>query len=249
MGLMRSKTLVLTMSLFAGAPFATRAGAETAASTRLGTAQSSPTAKETLAGIASILAEALPKAPSVDQEGAAEPILLPEMAVTKPAPVQLDYLVVRQDAAAFFEILARDTGQRLDLDPKVGGTLTGLRLTGTLDQVMEKAAAPLGLDWFAFNGVLYVSDQSAALTRLVRLGDLDPKRVIAVLDDSGFPTDRMAIKPSSDASALALSGPPKLLALAEAMIEGIPPERIADVAERRKITLRRGTDEETVQLP
>ena len=192
-------------------------------------------------------------------EAAAEPAAAPNVAVMlpegtasqTPAAATLDYLVVRQDSSALFEDLARDLGLRLDLSDGVHGTLSDRRLIGTRDEVLEAATKDLGLDWFIFNGVLYVSDRTEALTRIVRMGDLKPEKVMTVLADSGLATERLDIESSASGTALALSGPPKLLALAEAMIEGIPPtpvDRVAD-ATARIVTVRRGIETERVQLP
>lgn len=171
--------------------------------------------------------------------------------VSDGASVRFDYLVVRQDARALFGVLARDMGLRLDMSDRVRGTIAEFRLSGTRDEVLATAAEQLGLDWFAFNGALYVSDRSEALIRIVRLGDLKPEKVIAVLRNSGLPADRLNIEPAAEGTALALSGPPKLLALAEAIIEGIPPapkERAAEAA-ARIVTIRRANEAEKVQLP
>lgn len=163
----------------------------------------------------------------------------------------LDYLVVSQDATALFEMIARDVGMRLDLSSKVHGVLAGIRLTGSSDGILDDATNKLGLDWFAFNGVIYVSSRPEAMTRIVRLGNLKSGKVLTVLTESGLAVDRLDIKPSADGTSLALSGPPKLLALAEAMIEGIPPapvERVAE-SEARIVTIRRGNESEKVRLP
>jgi hypothetical protein len=168
-----------------------------------------------------------------------------------PTVEMLDYLVVRQASSALFEALARDLELRLDLSDGVHGTLSDRRLTGTREEVLEAAAKDLGLDWFIFNGVLYVSDGTEALTRIVRMGDLKPEKVMTVLAESGLETERLDVESSAGGTALALSGPPKLLALAEAIIEGIPPPPVDRVVESpaRIVTVRRGNAAERVQLP
>ncbi len=177
---------------------------------------------------------------------------LPNFAEPAAQPTALlDYFVVGQGARALFEVIAADVGMRLDLSDKVNSPLHNARLTGTRDEVLDAAAVKLGLDWFAFNGVLYVSNRSEALTRIVRLGGLKAEKVLVLLTESGLAVERLDIKPSADSASLALSGPPKLLALAEAMIEGIPPvpvERIAET-EARIVTIRRGNAAERVRLP
>lgn len=191
---------------------------------------------------------------AAEQDAAAVPatVALPVQSETvTQSAVLLDYLVVGQDAAGLFDVIARAVGMRLDLSDKVRGTVNNTRLTGTSDEILDVVAKELGLDWFAFNGVLYVSDRSEALTRIVRLGGLKADPVLDVLRNSGLAVERLDIKPSADGAALAMSGPPKLLALAETMIEGITPvpvERLAESA-ARIVTIRRGNEAEKVRLP
>ena len=193
------------------------------------------------------------EAPAPEPAGALSVMLTLAEGVAAQSPVAetFDYLVIRQESSALFEALARDLGLRLDLSDGVHGTLSDRRLTGTRDEVLEAATIDLGLDWFIFNGVLYVSDRTDALTRIVRMGDLKPEKVMTVLTDSGLAIDGLDVESSAGGTALALSGPPKLLALAEAIIEGIPPAPVDRVAETpaRIVTVRRGNEAERVQLP
>jgi hypothetical protein len=177
----------------------------------------------------------------------------PSLSVEVPvvAPAALDYLIVRESTAAVFDVISGDLELRLDLSDKVSGSLSDMRLSGTRDEILNALAAELGLDWFIFNGVIYVSGRTEALTRIVRLGDLGPAKVVVTLAESGLPTDKLSIEPSADGLAIAVSGPPKLLALAEAMIEGIPRSVVANRVEAspHTVKVRRGTDEENVSLP
>lgn len=206
----------------------------------------------TVLGLACVSVVVASMALADENAGATTGIPTPRLLVpVAQEPTELDYMVVRQDAAAMFAVLAGDMKLRLDLSDKVHGTFSDIRLSGTPDEIMEVAADEVGIDWFAFNGALYVSSTSEALTRIVRLGELQEDKVMSVLRDSGLPIDKLDVKPAAQGNALALSGPPKLLALAEALIEGIPPapkERVAEAAEKI-VTIRRGIDTEKVRLP
>ncbi len=179
-----------------------------------------------------------------------EPLLLSAETLAPPQEI-FDYRVVDQESGALFEVIARDLGMRSVVSDKVFGSITGMRLSGNRDEVLDAVAAKLGLDWFAYNEVLYISNRSEALTRIVRLEGPKVEKVMTVLLESGLPLGKLKITPASANMALSLSGPPKLLALAEVMIEGIPPEptQATEKPATRVVTIRRGNDAEKIYLP
>lgn len=154
-----------------------------------------------------------------------------------------DYLVLNQPVAAFLEMLARDRDVRLTLTDRVRGTIAGMRLSGSVSEILDNLAEAHALDWFAFNGVIHVSARGEATTRLIRLGDLDSDHAIDILDEAGLALDRYPVRATAERSTVAISGPPRMLAVAEAVIESIPRRQAAGPAPRatrRMITVRRG---------
>jgi type III secretion protein C len=163
--------------------------------------------------------------------------------------VKQDHLVILQPVQLLLEQVTRQAGLRLKLTDGVKGVVRNLRATGTTDQVLDSIAATQGLDWFLFNGVVHVSSRTEVATRLIRLGDLSPAQALAALQETGLPAERIDTRTTSAGNALALSGPPELLALVEAVIESIPPQVAqARLETPRTVVERRGNEAQRVIL-
>ncbi|WP_028957532.1 hypothetical protein [Sulfitobacter sp. 20_GPM-1509m] len=163
-----------------------------------------------------------------------------------------DYFVLKISVPDFLDLLARDGSLRLDVTQRVRGTITDMRLTGTVNMILDRVCDVYALDWFAFNGVIHISARSEAMTRLIRLGDLDSESAIEVLQEAGLALEHYPIRTTAERSTIAMSGPPRMLALAEAVIESIP-DRSVDIpvprSAKRSIIVRRGTEIEHVATP
>lgn len=162
----------------------------------------------------------------------------------------VEYYVFDQSAGAFLRNLERDTDLRFQISPNVSGQLRNLSLRGGTDDVMNAVTGNLGLEWYSFNDVIHVSAKSEAGTRVVRLGDLSAVKAVAGLVDSGLPMGKFPAQVTGEGAALALSGPPSFLALAEAVIETMPEVRqvAAVVPLGRSIVIRRGVQVQTTPL-
>ncbi len=157
---------------------------------------------------------------------------------------EINYYVVDQPVTAFLSELERSTPLRFQVSENVRGRLFNVGLHGDTDRVMSVISQKLGLDWYKFNGVIHVSSKSESATRVVRLGDLQPEQALLALTESGLPIDSFSAQVTGEGSALALSGPPTFLALAEAVIEAIPETQAEVIAVKmaRSIRVRRGTE-------
>jgi hypothetical protein len=155
-----------------------------------------------------------------------------------------DYLIILQPVQVLLETVAKESGLRIALSDNVKGVLRNLRATGTTAEVLDAVCANLGLDWFAFNGIIHVSTRSEATTRMVKLGDLVPEQAVDALSAAGLPLTKLEVRPTSIDNVLAMSGPPELLAIAEAVIEGIPPHVASTPksAPLQTVLVRRGND-------
>lgn len=152
---------------------------------------------------------------------------------------ELSYLVVRQPIVQFLSQLERDTGLQIDATESVNGLIADMRLDGEIAEILSQLSQRFDLQWFAFNGVHYVSAQSEARMRLVRLGDVPSDVAKAVLAESGLMSDRFPVADAAQGTAVALTGPPKLLGLSEAVIEAVVVE--PDIVPSNKIVVRRGS--------
>jgi hypothetical protein len=163
---------------------------------------------------------------------------------------QQSYVVIAQPVQTVLEHVAREAGLRLTLSDKVKGLVRNLRASGRTDQILDAVCDQKGLEWFAFNDMIYVSARNEATTRLVKLGDLSSEQAVAALEDAGIPSESVETRSTSAGAVLALSGPPDLLAIAEALIESLPPTAaIGPKANRAPMVLiRRGNQEGWVTL-
>ncbi len=172
-----------------------------------------------------------------------------ETAVAQQQKPAVDYLVVNQRVEDFLIEFARDNGLRVDITGSIRDRITGRRLRGEIEDVFNQIGRAHSLDWFLFNGIYYVSPRDQATTRMTRLGDLDIEDAMRALAASGLVMDRYPVTQAAERSALALSGPPKFLALAEAVIESVPSKtpEAREVSEKT-IKIRRGLEEEVVNI-
>lgn len=141
--------------------------------------------------------------------------------------VAVDYMVLNQQLPDFVDMLARDTGTRIEMTQKVRGDLVRQRIRGSLDAVLDQLAVDHDLDWFAFNGSYHLSNRSETATRLVRLGAIPAPVARAALAEAGLLTDRFPLREAANGTVVILSGPPRLLGLSEGLIESLAPPATA----------------------
>ncbi len=151
----------------------------------------------------------------------------------------LSYMVVRQPLTQFLVQLGRDAGIQIVVSGGVKGEIEVTWLEGEPLAILQNLAARYDMEWFAFNNVIYVSDASESLMRLVRLGEISAAAAQDALGTAGLLSDRFMVSETAQGTALALTGPPKLLGLSEAVIESlmVAPEVVQD----NRIIVRRGS--------
>lgn len=172
-----------------------------------------------------------------DASAEVEPETVP--AVDVPNPV-VEYYVVDQSVPSFFALLAQETGARLLVSDDVGGRVRDLYLQGELREVIERVARAQDLDWFVFGDVVHISARNEVKTRVIRLGDLPIATVRAALADAGLQIERFGLRKTAQGTAIALSGPPRFLAVAEAIIETIPASAPPELTPIKMVRMRRG---------
>ena len=172
-----------------------------------------------------------------DASADAEPQAVP--AVDVPNPV-VEYYVVDQGVPSFFALLAQETGARLLVSDGVGGRLRDLYLQGDLREIIERVARTQDLDWFVFGDVVHISARSEVKTRVIRLGDLPIVAVRDALTDAGLQIERFGLRRTAQGTAIALSGPPRFLAVAETIIETIPASAPPELTPVKMVRMRRG---------
>lgn len=157
---------------------------------------------------------------------------------TAPQAMVLDYLVINQPITDVFAMVERDTGLRIMVTGAVRGRIEHHRLSGPAEPALGALAGQHDLDLFVYNGTMHVSARAEAALRLIRLDGNPPDRALAALRQAGLVFDPETLSVASDGNSLNLSGPPRMLAIAEAIIESLPPigaipPQIASVRVRR----------------
>jgi len=162
--------------------------------------------------------------------------------IAETVKTQESYVIVNQEVDHFLRDLARDTSTRIQSSPKVRGRIKQSTFMGSPEEILRGVSSKLELDWFQHNGVFFLSSKREALTRLIRLGDLDLGDVTKELGVSGLLFDDFPISSAAENSALLVTGPPRYLALVESVIEGIPSEKLEIRKRKKTVRVRRGIE-------
>jgi hypothetical protein len=166
----------------------------------------------------------------------------PGMADTPVAPDDApahDYFVVSKSIPGFLNLLGRDGQIPFEVSSKVTPIIKSQRLSGSPAEIVNSLALQHNLDWFAFHGTFYVTTRGESMVRIIRLGDLGPDRARDVLEGAGIDLDRFPVELAAGGAAFTMSGPPKLLAIAEALLEST---RVEITPQNTGIRIRRGTE-------
>lgn len=134
------------------------------------------------------------------------------------------YYVVRQPVSQFLDQLEQDTGVQIDVSARIPGTIIATSVEGDVEAVLSTLSRRFGFHWFFFNNVYYISPVSEGEMRLVRLNDISSAMAQQALADAGLLSDRFPVIEAAQGKAIALTGPPKMLALSEAIIESLVPD-------------------------
>lgn len=161
----------------------------------------------------------------------------------------MSYLIVNQRIDGFLPELARDATVRIQHSASVRGRIINRTLTGSPEQILGQLGIVYGLDWFAYNNVYFVSNQTEAVTRMIQLGDLSLQDAMDALDQTGLIQDRYPVAAMSEDTGISVTGPPKYVAFIESVIESLPsavPEVRA--VDSTIIRVRRAMEVENVAL-
>lgn len=153
----------------------------------------------------------------------------------------VEYKVVDQRIGDLLAMIERDTGLRIRASEAVRGRVQNRTLSGPVVAALTSLAAAHNLDVFEFGGTVHVSAREETALRLVRLNSVTKDRAMAALDEAGLRFDPNDVREAASGTALSLTGPPRMLAIAEAIVESIPPTaRVAS----SNIRVRRGVSVE-----
>ena len=164
-------------------------------------------------------------------------------------PVELFYVIINQAASDVLAAVSRDSGVRISGVDGLRGRASNMILAGDVHEIVEAISQANDFDWFEYNGVIHVSAKSDSVTRIIRLGDLSVQDALSELASNGLLLDRFPITPTSENSALSITGSPYMVALSESIIEGMPSEiKTPRQAEFKTLIVRRALEVEHVQF-
>lgn len=157
---------------------------------------------------------------------------------------RLDYMIVTLPTRDVARKIAQDVGLKLVISDLVRGSLKRLRLSGSMQDVLDQFAANADLDWYTFAGTLYISSRSEVSSRFMPMRNLTAAQAIETLEQAGLLLPRFEVRATPGDGALLLSGPASWIAICDAVLETAvtaPPPRAG-------VLVRRGT-EESVERP
>ena len=163
----------------------------------------------------------------------------------QPAPEadpEIAYFVVDQRVVDVLAMIERDTGLRIQPTEAVRGRVRRMRLVGPVGASLAALGARHDLDVFRFGDTVHVSTKAEATMRLVRLDGIGRGRALGALEQAGLAFAPGDVRDAADGTALALSGPPRMLAIAEAIVESVPPLPPVPRPPARTVKVRRGTE-------
>lgn len=162
--------------------------------------------------------------------------------------IELNVLDQRVDA--FLDDLEHISQYSIQATDEVRGRVRSRSFDQPLSEILDEVAALLGLDWFSFGDVVFISAKSEASIRIVNVGSVSPRATLRALEESGLPMDLYPATEAADGNAIVLSGPPSFLALAEAVVDSLTAsETVAAVPEEgRTVLVRRGIETELVAI-
>ncbi len=137
---------------------------------------------------------------------------------------ELSYKILQQPIVDFLRLVARDADVQIDITHHVSGTLESFTASGDTAAILDAVASQANLQWFEFNGTFYISTADEAEVRLLRFETVPSDAIVKALEEIGLTQNRFPMTVSSTGKTIAFSGPPKLLALKEAVIEGVKSE-------------------------
>lgn len=145
-------------------------------------------------------------------------------------------------------IIANLTEEQVEVSAAVNTRLSATQYRGNIRDVLQQLSQEENLEWFAFNGVYYVSDASETTSRLIRLSNASYGEATRLLRDAGIGSDSLKKVEVADGAAIVLTGPPKLIAFGEAIIHSLPAAPALS-NKTPQIRIRRGTAVEVEAMP
>lgn len=149
-----------------------------------------------------------------------------------------EYYVISAPLTDLLLLIGRDANLEIEFDSEQQIYVTSTHLSGTGIELMTQLTSQYGLSHFVFNGTAYVGLMSDQQARIMRSEDYEMAEVLAALEKSGLGLMSYNVTAITNPNAFILTAPPRMLAIAETIIESMPRKGTASAG--RNIIVRRG---------
>ena len=171
------------------------------------------------------------------------------LSTTPVAAQQADpsYHIIQVPVRSFVETVLKEANARGVISDQIKSTLYARRISGPPEKILSAIADDAEIDVFQFNNTFYISDATEATTRLILLDNVGYDYALDALQKSSLILPQYPVIKAADGQALGVTGPPKYIALIEAVIKSLS-KPAADKKRGPSVIVRRGTSAEVIFL-
>ncbi|TLP55332.1 hypothetical protein FEE96_22935 [Parasedimentitalea maritima] len=156
--------------------------------------------------------------------------------------------VIDSRVQELLQLVSTLTEEQVEISSAVNTRLTSTNYHGTIRDVLTQLSREAKIEWFQFNGIYYVSDTSETTSRIIRLSKMSYDEAARLLSEAGITASSLRKIEVADGAAIVLTGPPKLIAFGEAIIQSLPADTVP-LKKQSLIRIRRGTEIEIEPTP
>lgn len=130
-----------------------------------------------------------------------------------------------EDLQTTLKNFAKNFGINLIISPHVHGQVEGRFLSATPSEFLERLSTTYALNWFAYDGTLYVSTKTDSVQRIIKIGQADSLRLRTALQGLGILQEKFGWGELPDRGVVIISGPPAYVDLLIKTVSGLPIDR------------------------
>lgn len=145
--------------------------------------------------------------------------------------------IIDQDIKDVFRDFSAGMDLRIDISKDLKGRVRNIVGQDTAFGFLDLISRRYDLSWFFDGQVVYIADVSETRTVIFQIDRSDAERLEKALARLGIADDRYPLIYSDEANVARLTGPPRLIELAETTLAAI--NSSSDL--QRQVTVRRGT--------
>lgn len=145
----------------------------------------------------------------------------------------LTYHVVDQDVGGVIAGIAAQLGVRVDVSNGVQGEVHGRLPDGTVRATLDRLASLYRFDWYFDGQTLFATSMAQAQTKVLPLGAVPADDLLQTLAAFGVSDQRWPVRISRAGDMAYVSGPPRLVGMAENVLSALAQRTAAATADVR----------------